>query len=264
MRYTARLEDFCTDSDAVRHVSDYYRRNVGSFGHTLINRAFPDDETLDAAAATERLLESASLVEAVATLPVFVCVIASHDGVPVLLRSLMAFASMHLISEGSDVFKRGLQNIVARVNEAQASAQAAMSSISLPLADRALSRMCNTLAHLAHVTYEVAGGLISADAEDEPIDLVPCGIDEKVRKLERMPTMMPFGDVCSGRSRQMHMGDTLALIVRAMRARARPELRAFATATLALVSRLALGTSHLETCDHIDGIVAVQVRLSAI
>ena len=62
----------------------------------------------------------------------------------------------------------------------------------------------------------------------------------------------------------MHTSDTLDLILRAIRARARPELRTFATGALALVSRLALGASHAETSDHINGIIAAQVRCLSI
>lgn len=188
VRYTARLQETCADSDGVRNVVDYCHR-MGIAGHALIGSgARAEDAALDATAAAEKLLEGISLMEAVTVSPVFVCVIAAYEGVPALLRALAVVAATRMVAASSGGAGRrrgsaaGMTPSTARaiLGGASSSVQAAK-SVSLPLADEVLSRTCNTLAHLARVAYEVSGGQVEADPEYEPVNPASFGIGEQAR-----------------------------------------------------------------------------------
>ena len=98
VRYSARLQETCADSDSLRHVVDYCHR-MEAAGHSLVaNGAHAADAALDAPAAAEKLLEGISLMEAVTVSPVFVCVIAASEGVPALLRALAVAASTRMVA----------------------------------------------------------------------------------------------------------------------------------------------------------------------
>jgi hypothetical protein len=190
VRYTARLQEMCSDSDGIRTITDYCHRKAHS-GCTLINAdAFPADAGLDAAAAAAKVLEGISFLEAVTVSPVFVCVIAAYEGVPALLRALAATAATKMMaptagkatafSAAAQAIAGGGRGRAGSVNARNAPQGGAARGVSLTLADEVLSRTCNTLAHLARVAYEIAGGQVEVDPEYEPVDAASFGIGEQV------------------------------------------------------------------------------------
>jgi len=234
------------EAEAFKGVDDYVSRataagvEVFKVAKPIAAAAVPRNAKggVDLSAAAEAALEHIALLEAVTVSPVFVCVVASHEGVPALLRALGTVAAIRpAVREarsGPASGGAGAGAKAAPVSRA-ASFGAQQPGIYTSVADDVLARACNTLAHVARVAYEVAGGAVEQDPEYNPVDFDDYDIDG-----------------------QLHDRDGLAFLARSMAACARPALRQFASASITLLAWLASGHSMDDIREHVDGVIAVQ------
>ena len=144
---------------ALKYVSDYLARltsNGGGAGLAKLAGASPpspsEAQRRDPTLLAEALLEGISLLEAVTVSPVFVCVIATRDGVPALLRTLGVVSVVRHISK--------------RRPAGAAGGGAGDRGVLLSVAEEVLARTCNTLAHMARVAYEIEGGHVVGGLHD--------------------------------------------------------------------------------------------------
>jgi hypothetical protein len=111
MRHAARLQAVFSDdtgvSSALKPVNEYLARAAAYGAVALPGSDAPasssptEADRRDPTALADAILEGISLLEAVTVAPVFVCTIAAHGGVPVLLRALGVLSAVRHVSRAA-------------------------------------------------------------------------------------------------------------------------------------------------------------------
>ena len=231
-------------SGSFKHVADYLAR-LAAYGTApgLADLAKggsltpTDAERRDPTLLADAILEGISLLEAVTVSPVFVCIIAAHDGVPALLRALGVVSVIRHVSKTSASASGKASS--AHNNSTNASNRSVGSGggkgVAASVAEEVLSRTCNTLAHMARVGYEIEGGQVEADPDYPDLQADQFGVSEL-----------------------LYDRGALELTSRAMQSCARPSLKQFALASVTLLSWLASGHTQSVVRDHVERIVSAQ------